>query len=64
MIPIPDQDDLNAARIEAARRTEVHVEQPQTSQRREGLDMKLEYFLELVVLHRLPVRNDRVFSFF
>jgi hypothetical protein len=36
------KDDLKAARIEAARRTEVYVEQPKTSQRREGLDMELE----------------------
>jgi hypothetical protein len=33
------KDDLKAARIEAARRTEEYVEQPKTSQRREGLDM-------------------------
>jgi len=31
-------DDLKAAGIEAARRTEEYVEQPKTSQRREGLD--------------------------
>ena len=30
-----------AARFEAARLTEKYVEQPKTSQRREGLDMKL-----------------------
>jgi hypothetical protein len=36
------KDDLKAARIEAARRTEEYVEQPKTSQRREGLDMELE----------------------
>jgi len=36
------KDDLKAARIEAARRTEAYVEQPKTSQRREGLDMELE----------------------
>jgi len=36
------KDDLKAARIEAARRTEMYVEQPKTSQRREGLDMELE----------------------
>jgi len=39
---IPDQGDLKAARIEAARRTEEHVEQPKTSQHRDGLDMELE----------------------
>jgi hypothetical protein len=36
------KDDLKATRIEAARRTEVYVEQPKTSQRREGLDMEWE----------------------
>jgi len=36
------KDDLKAARIEAVRRTEEYVEQPKTSQRREGLDMELE----------------------
>jgi len=36
------KDDLKAARIEAARRTEEYVEQPKTSQRREGLDIELE----------------------
>jgi len=36
------KDDLKAARIEAARRTEAYVEQPKTSQRREGLDRELE----------------------
>jgi hypothetical protein len=36
------KDDLKAARIEVARRTEEYVEQPKTSQRREGLDMGLE----------------------
>jgi PAS domain S-box-containing protein len=36
------KDDLKAARIEAARRTEEYVEQSKTSQRREGLDMELE----------------------
>jgi hypothetical protein len=35
------KDDLKAVRIEAARRTEEDVEQPKTSQRREGLDMEL-----------------------
>jgi len=35
------KDDLKAARIEAARRTKEYVEQPKTSQRREGLDMEL-----------------------
>jgi hypothetical protein len=35
------KDDLKAARNEAARRTEEYVEQPKTSQRREGLDMEL-----------------------
>jgi hypothetical protein len=39
------KDDLKAARIEAARRTEEYVEQPKTSQRREGLDMELELAL-------------------
>ena len=36
------KDDLKAARIEAARHTEEHVEQPKTSQRREGLDRELD----------------------
>jgi len=36
------KDDLKAARIEAARRTEEYVEQLKTSQRREGVDMELE----------------------
>jgi hypothetical protein len=36
------KDDLKAARIEVARRTEEYVEQSKTSQRREGLDMELE----------------------
>jgi arsenite methyltransferase len=36
------KDDLKAARIEAAKRTAEYVEQPKTSQRREGLDMELE----------------------
>jgi hypothetical protein len=39
------KDDLKAARIEAARRTEVYVEQPKTSQRREGLDLELGYWI-------------------
>jgi hypothetical protein len=37
------KDDLKAVRIEAARRTNTHVEQPQMSQRREGLDMELKF---------------------
>jgi len=37
-----NKDDLKAARIEAVRRTEEYVEQPKTSQRREGLAMELE----------------------
>jgi hypothetical protein len=35
------KDDIKAARIEAARRTNLYVELPKTSQRREGLDMEL-----------------------
>ena len=36
------KDDLKAARIEVAMRTEEYVEHPKTSQRREDLDMGLE----------------------
>ena len=36
------RDDLKAARIEAARRTEEYVEQPKTNQRRKGLYLELE----------------------
>lgn len=42
VIPIRSQDDLKVVRIVAERRTEVCVEQPKTSQRRESLEMELE----------------------
>jgi hypothetical protein len=46
------KDDLKAARIEAARRTEEYVEQQKTSQRREGLemDLELEFFYYIALL--------------
>jgi len=36
-IPFQIEDDIKAARIEATRRTYTYVEEPKTSQRREGL---------------------------
>jgi len=49
------KDDLKAARIEAARRTEEYVEQPKTSQRKEGLDLELELAVRIESPARFPM---------